>query len=205
MCSIRRAARAGIRCRSRSRRAGYNMLGVAFEQRSFLSKVLQEIFEADTFFGIIFTLDEGDDWTDETVWLKANPGLGVTPQLDEMRAYARKAQHSDESRRRVQDEAAEPVALERERLVVDGRLAGAAPTRHSRSRTSPASRATIGYDGAERDDLTAVVAVFEQDGLLYAFPKFFLPRDVVEERSRAVPAYRGWVDRRRARRRPRAR
>ena len=28
---------------------------------------------------------------------QGNPGLGVTPQLDEMRAYALKAQHSDES------------------------------------------------------------------------------------------------------------
>ena len=45
----------------------------------------------------------------------------------------------------------------------------------------------------ERDDLTAAVAVFERDGILYAFPKFFLPRDVVEERGRAVPAYRSWA------------
>ena len=49
------------------------MLGVAFEQRTFLLKVLQDIFEADTFFGIVYTLDEGDDWRDERLWIKAIP------------------------------------------------------------------------------------------------------------------------------------
>lgn len=29
-------------------------------------------------FCIIYTLDEGDDWLDEKVWIKANPNLGVT-------------------------------------------------------------------------------------------------------------------------------
>ena len=35
---------------------------------------------------------------------------------------------------------------------------------------------------------------FERDQLLYAFQKFFLPRDVIDERSRAVPAYRIWTE-----------
>ncbi len=77
--------------------SGYNMLGVAFEQRTFLLKILQQIFEADTYFGVVYTLDEGDDWRDARLWVKSNPGLGVTPQWDEMRGYAYKAQHSPDS------------------------------------------------------------------------------------------------------------
>ncbi len=42
-------------------------------------------------FGIIFTLDEGDDWTDETVWIKANPNLGVSVYEEYIRSQVRKA------------------------------------------------------------------------------------------------------------------
>jgi phage terminase large subunit-like protein len=172
--------------------AGYNMLGVAFEQRSFLAKVLQEIFDAETFFGVIYTLDDGDDWTDETTWRKANPGLGVTPRLDEMRAYAQKAQHSDESAGEFKTKRLNLwLSSASAWLSMDAWQACADPSLDLEAFAR--APALIGVDLAERDDLTAVVVIFERDGLLYAFPKCFLPIDVVEERSRAVPAYRGWA------------
>src|SRR5262249_50111445 len=77
--------------------AGYNLLGVCYEQRTILLKVLQQVFEADHFGGCIYTLDEHDEWTDERVWIKANPMIGITPRWDEMRQYCRDAIHSQES------------------------------------------------------------------------------------------------------------
>ena len=38
-----------------------------------------------TFYGGIYGADEADDWTDETVWAKANPNLGVSVSLDFLR------------------------------------------------------------------------------------------------------------------------
>lgn len=35
----------------------------------------------DNLFAIIFTLDDGDDWKDPSVWKKANPNLGSTPTV----------------------------------------------------------------------------------------------------------------------------
>ena len=167
------------------------MLGVALEQRTFLLKVLQQIFDADTFFGM------ASRWTRATLdgrsgLAESNPGLGITPRLDEMRAYAPKAQHSD-------DRAGE-FKTKRLNLWLSSAIAWLPMEAWHRCADPTLSidafagePCYIGFDGAERDDLTAVVAVFEQAGLLYAFPKFFLPADVVEERSRAVPAYRGWM------------
>jgi phage terminase large subunit-like protein len=172
--------------------AGYNMLGVAFEQRSFLLKVLQEIFDADTFFGIVYTLDETDDWTDERVWVKSNPGLGITPRRDEMRAYAQKAQHSDESAGEFKTKRLNIWLSSASAWLSMDAWQACADTSLSIDNFAGAD-CVIGCDIAERDDLTAVVVIFERDGLLYAFPKCFLPADVVEERSRAVPAYRSWV------------
>jgi phage terminase large subunit-like protein len=62
--------------------------GVCYEQRAYAIKVLEGVFEADHVFGIVFTLDEGDDPYDEKNWPKANPMPG-TPKLQKMREYAR--------------------------------------------------------------------------------------------------------------------
>lgn len=77
--------------------AGYDTLGVCFEQRTLVTKILEGLVEADHYFGIIFTLDEGDDAFDETVWGKANPLLGVSVQLAELRGYAIEARNSPDS------------------------------------------------------------------------------------------------------------
>jgi hypothetical protein len=46
----------------------------------------------ETWFGVIFTIDEGDDWHDPKVWRKANPNLGISVKLDDLEAACRKAQ-----------------------------------------------------------------------------------------------------------------
>lgn len=71
--------------------AGYIINGVCFEQRTMVTKILDGIIEADHYFGIIFTLDEDDDALDESAWVKANPMIGITPSLSEMRSYAKEA------------------------------------------------------------------------------------------------------------------
>lgn len=71
--------------------AGYNVNGVCFEQRTLVTKVLENIVEADHYFGVIFTLDDDDEPLDESKWVKANPMIGITPSLTEMRGYAKEA------------------------------------------------------------------------------------------------------------------
>jgi len=57
-------------------------------------KILEGVFEDDTFFCILFTLDKGDMWTDESKWIKANPNLGVSVKLDTLRALCLEAQQN---------------------------------------------------------------------------------------------------------------
>ena len=59
--------------------------------------VLTGTVEDDTWFGIIFTLDEGDSWKDERVWIKANPNLGVSVRIESLRSMAQKAAESPAS------------------------------------------------------------------------------------------------------------
>lgn len=43
-------------------------------------------YENDEYFCMIFELDKGDDWKNEKNWYKANPNLGVSVEIDKMRA-----------------------------------------------------------------------------------------------------------------------
>ena len=59
--------------------AGYNLTGPYYtEIRKGLIDMLEGVIENDSLFGLIYTLDEGDDYHDPAVWKKANPNLGVT-------------------------------------------------------------------------------------------------------------------------------
>lgn len=71
--------------------AGFILDGICTEVRSYLISVLSGERQDDSFFGYVYTLDEGDDPFDERNWYKANPGLGLSKKLDYMRDMARKA------------------------------------------------------------------------------------------------------------------
>jgi phage terminase large subunit-like protein len=62
--------------------AGNNFNSPCIEEHEHLKKMLEgSIPFIDNFFGIIYTLDEGDDWKNKKVWIKANPNLGVSVDI----------------------------------------------------------------------------------------------------------------------------
>jgi phage terminase large subunit-like protein len=47
--------------------------------------ILRGIKKDETFFALIFEMDENDDWHDEKNWIKANPNIGVSVKWEFMR------------------------------------------------------------------------------------------------------------------------
>lgn len=72
--------------------AGTDRSGICYERRTHVTKILDRVVQDDRVFGIIYTLDDGDDPFDSTNWIKANPNMGKSVQLEEMMAQASKAQ-----------------------------------------------------------------------------------------------------------------
>jgi phage terminase large subunit-like protein len=72
--------------------AGSNRAGICYEVRTYAVKVLDGSAVDETFFAIIYTIDDGDDWTDPAVWAKANPNYGVSVFPDDIARLCRKAQ-----------------------------------------------------------------------------------------------------------------
>ena len=64
------------------------------EQHDYGERILKGIVEDDSYFIYIATIDEGDKWTDEKAWLKANPGLGTIKKWDVVREDFKKAKEN---------------------------------------------------------------------------------------------------------------
>ena len=86
--------------------AGSNRAGICYEVRTYLTKILNKtLMDNDglgypvkgdthvdeTFFGIIYTIDDDDDPMSEIAWKKANPNYGVSVNPEQLKRMASKA------------------------------------------------------------------------------------------------------------------
>lgn len=178
--------------------AGFNTNGVCYEQRTYLTKVLERVFTAEHYFGVIFTLDEGDNPFDEKVWIKANPMLGVTPTLKKMREYAADAKASPANEGNFK--------TKRLNVWLNGAMGWISPEHWKACKHQELSwrdfeglDCFIGADLADKDDICALALIaFDTKDRLLIKPKFFLPELVLKNPAHAQgsgPApYRTWAE-----------
>lgn len=177
--------------------AGYNTVGVCYEQHVYLKKILEGALEADHYWGIIFTLDEGDSAFDPAVWIKANPMLGITPTIASMQSEAADAKASPSSQ----------GEFETKRCNIWRNAASAWLNIASWKACGDEALSWDDFDGldcyiggdlADKDDITALVlAAFDADERLIFKPMFWLPEATLQRpengEGRAVAPYRAWA------------
>ena len=172
--------------------AGNNISSVAYEERDRAIKMLEGTIEADTFFAMIYTIDDGDRWDDPAVWIKANPNLGVSVKISNLIDKAQKA-------------IATPSALSafktRHLCVWVGAMDGWMNMDWWKNCANPklsiddfeGMDCVIGLDLASRLDLAAMRIVFQDGDDYYAFGRYYLPEDTVLENAAGTHAhYVGW-------------
>ena len=71
--------------------AGFNRHGACYQFRDVVAGILDGKMRDDSIFGIIYTLDENDDWRNPEVWQKSNPSIGLTPTREYMAAALQRA------------------------------------------------------------------------------------------------------------------
>ena len=178
--------------------AGFDKYSACYqEERMLAEQVLERTIEPvpETFFPLIFTLDEDDDWTDRELWLKANPNLGVTVSWQYLEQRVQAALQTPQKQNAILTKnfnmwrEAETSWLSDEQWKVCGsaidedELAG--------------RPCYIGIDLSATQDITAVVLCFPPtaDGGRYQLLfRFFVPGDDLRARERRdkVP-YTHWV------------
>lgn len=174
---------------------GSNPFGSCYEERKRAIDVLRGTADIDNYLPLIFTLDKGDDWTDERNWRKANPALGISKELSAMRELFNEAQYSPRLANAFKNKQLDLWTNAAEGwLSVDvwNALARPRPPEELRGK-----RCVVGMDLSETNDLTAFTFLFPpQDGLpkWYVRKIFYCPKlPAVIRQTNKVP-YLTWID-----------
>ncbi|GHB30545.1 terminase large subunit [Salinicola rhizosphaerae] len=182
--------------------AGFNISGPCYDKRRQVQQMLDGALPNDELFGIIYTIDQGDDWQDPTVLRKANPNFGVSvseefllkAQRDAVRYPSRQnsflTKHLDiwVSARTAWLNMADWHAAGDDSLTID-QFEGQA--------------CWMGVDLASKTDIAAIALLFrdeieDKNGRLKtrwtAFVRSYLPEGAIERASNNRAAYESWVN-----------
>ncbi len=173
--------------------AGFNKNGICYEVRDYAVKVLTGIIEDDSFFSIIFTLDDGDDWQDESNWIKANPNLNVSVKLDYLREQARQAAVMPTAKVNFFTKHLN-IWLTGSAVWCNVEMWQQCAADYSQDNLTEALEVYLGLDLSTVSDIASVGGIAKMlDGRWLTFGKHYLPEDAVDNniRKTTVP-FRQW-------------
>ena len=173
--------------------AGSNRAGICYEVRSFVTKLLGGVFEDETQFGIIYGLDDGDDWTTEESLIKANPNWGISVRSEVLGPLQAKAMQLPSAVNNFKTKHLNEW-VNADTAWMDMRSWDACTEHGMFIEQFEGQPCWIGLDLASKTDIAALVAVFRHPEISDAyvtFGKYYLPEDTVAAAGNSQ--YDGWM------------
>ena len=137
-----------------------------------------------------------DDWGNPDVWIKANPNLHVSVNVDDLIAKCRKAKASTQSQGEFRTKHCNQwIAADSAWMDMTQWHACADPALRAEDFTH--EECMIGLDAAFRTDLFAKIKLFRRDGRHYVFGQYWTTRAKLEEKGNehlAAWVEDGWLD-----------
>jgi phage terminase large subunit-like protein len=186
--------------------AGSDRSGICYEQRGYVTSMLNSVLlrhgglgyptkgnvvEDDSYFGIIYTIDDDDDWADRSCWQKANPNFGISVYESDFERLASKAEKLSSARNNFLTKRLD-VWVNAAESWMDIRKWEACADPELDISDFLGERCWVGMDLAEKSDFAAIVTMFWRNGKLYVFPKLYLNDAAVEGSDNSQ--YEGWRD-----------
>jgi len=171
--------------------AGTNVGSPCYDYQQQAQKVLEGTFEDDNQFTIIFTIDEGDDWTTEAALRKANPNYGVSVDVKALKRDQKNAIQNATKQNTFKTKnlnvwcnaSVSWMNMEAWRKCGDAKLDDFL-----------GEECFLGLDFAKTTDLCAAVKLFRKllDGVThyYLFTRFWLPQAKTQDPT--CQHYQGW-------------
>lgn len=169
--------------------AGFNKLGPCYEYRTMCVEVLKGLKKDDSLFPLIYCLDEGDDWKDENVWIKANPNLGVTVFRSYLQEQVQRAINKPSNEVGTKTKNLNMWCDSSDVWIPDSYILDASTD--LRMADFEGQDCWIGVDLAATSDLTAVAFMFIRDEIPHFFVKYYLPHAALHEKRFALQ-YSEW-------------
>lgn len=176
------------------------------ETRGYSIKVLTGVVDDDSWFAYIAVIDEGDDWSDESCWPKANPNLGVSVKLDDLRRKAKKAKETPSAvanfrRKHINEDVTTKSPWISTEDGSPWHLCGGGDFYDAHGLTAEAiarfagKPCYVGGDLSSLNDLTWLAFAFPTDGMVDVISFCWCPREnaIGRTRDKRVP-YMAWAD-----------
>lgn len=176
--------------------AGFDTSGICYEARTMVRNVLNRSVVDESQFGIIYGLDEGDDWKSLAALEKANPNWGVSVMPEVVTSLQKKA---------IAIPSAAGNFMTKHLDVWCSAASGwmnmpawnKCAREELRREDFEGEPCYIGLDLGSKSDMTAKVLMFpreDRDGRTYfvTFADFYLPSRAIETSPNSQ--YRGWVE-----------
>ena len=173
--------------------AGSNRAGICYEVRTFVSKLLDGVFEDDTQFGIIYGLDDGDDWTSENALIKANPNWGISVRPEILGPLQAKAMQLPSAVNNFKTKHLNEW-VNADTAWMDMRAWDACADTSLDIDNFIGQPCWIGLDLASKTDVAALILIFAHPEIADAyltFGKYYLPEDTVHGAGNSQ--YSGWM------------
>jgi phage terminase large subunit-like protein len=173
--------------------AGSNRAGICYEVRTFVTKLLDGVFEDNTQFGIIYGLDDGDDWTSEIALIKANPNWGISVRPEVLVPLQAKAMQLPSAVNNFKTKHLNEW-VNADTAWMDMRAWDACGDSTLDIEAFTGQPCWIGLDLASKTDIAALVLVFPHPEVADAyvvFGKYYLPEDTVAAAGNSQ--YEGWM------------
>jgi phage terminase large subunit-like protein len=171
--------------------AGDNLAGPCYDDWLTVKKIMERVIEDDTHFGLIFTVDDDDDWTSEHALRKANPNYDVSVGAEFLQQMQRDAINNARKQGTFKTKHLNVWVQARDAYINMQRWADCEQpglTLESLGRRP----CYIGMDLASKVDLAAIELLFPLEGGQYArFGKYYLPSETVEAPENQH--YRAWA------------
>lgn len=174
--------------------AGFDTAGICYEIRAMVREVLNRTVTDETQFGVIYTIDEGDDWTTEEALIKANPNWGVSVMPDVVLPLQKKAMTIASAANNFKTKhldvwcSAGTAWMD---MVAWGRCGKMRDLDDMLGKPC-----VIGLDLGAKNDLTAKVLVFKEESddgkpRFYVSTRLYLPESAIEKTTNSQMA--GWA------------
>lgn len=174
--------------------AGFDTSGICYEVRTMCTKVLSRLADDETQFAIIYTIDDGDDWSSMEALEKANPNWGVSVRPEVITSLLQKAKTLPSAINNFKTKHLDVWCSARSAWL-DMRAWTRCETTGLELSDFEGQPCFIGLDIGSKSDLTVKTYLFpfEEDGKdKYAlFCECWLPSKAIETSTNSQ--YSGWV------------
>lgn len=159
-------------------------------------KILEGIIEDETYFTVLYNIDEEDNWLDESVYIKANPSLGMTLSTE----FLHNLRIQAEQQPSLQTEFLSKCLnrwCENEHAWINYRywqVCANNASKHKFDKNKP-YYANLSVDLSKSNDLTSLTLCLYQDKKYFMKHWLYFPKDSLEDRIKTeTELWRQWFD-----------